>query len=120
MTDSLPDDVADVLAALLSGDDPLRAALREQLPHLSVRERCSCGCGTAYFDLDTGAVQAAPAGSGTVVAADAQLVSEDGDLVGEVLVFMQSGYVSWLEVCSWSDDVPVTLDLARRRLRPPL
>jgi hypothetical protein len=50
-----------------------------------------------------------PAGLGTVVAAEAQLVIETGECPGEVLVFTQGGYLSWLEVCSWSDDIEGTL-----------
>lgn len=118
MTGNLPADVADVLAAVLNTDGPVHVALRRQVPHLSVRARCTCGCGTAYFELGTGAVEPAPTGPGTVVAAEAQLVTEDGECPGEVLVFARGGRLSWLEVCSWSDDVEVTLAAARRWLRP--
>ncbi|MCZ0983592.1 hypothetical protein O1L60_43175 [Streptomyces diastatochromogenes] len=47
------------------------------------------------------------------MAAEAQLVTEVGERPGEVLVFTQGGYLSWLEVCSWSDDIEVTLAAAR-------
>ncbi len=117
MTESLPPDVADVLDVLLNGDDPTHLALRAQVPHLRVRERCTCGCGTAYFELDTASVEPAPSGPSTVVAADAQIYTENGDCPGEVLLVTQAGYLSWLEVCSWSDDTEVTLALARRTLR---
>ncbi len=60
---------------------------------------------------------AAPTAPGTVVAAEAQLVTEAGECPGEVLVFTQNGYLSWLEVCSWSDDIEVTLVAALRWLR---
>ncbi|MFF9899514.1 hypothetical protein [Streptomyces longispororuber] len=112
MDESLPADVADVLAAVLEGDTPVHIALRRQVPHLSVRARCTCGCGSAYFELDTSKVEPAPTGPSTVVAAEAQLVTEAGECPGEVLVFTQGGYLSWLEVCSWSDD-EVTLAAAR-------
>ncbi|MFI5808213.1 hypothetical protein [Streptomyces sp. NPDC051561] len=118
MTESLPDDVADVLAAVLCSDIPVHAALRAQVPHLSVRDRCTCGCGTAYFALDTSEVEPAPTGPGTVVAGEAQLVTEAGACCGEVLAFAQGGYLSWLEVCSWSDDTEVTLAAARHWLHP--
>ncbi|MFB7949862.1 hypothetical protein ACFC6L_33710 [Kitasatospora phosalacinea] len=117
MTEHLPPDVAEVLDALLGDDDPVHLALRVQLPHLRVRERCTCGCGTAYFDLDAAAVRPAPSGPRTVVAAEALIRTGDGDCPGEVLVFARGGYLSWLEVCSWSDDTEVTLALARRSLR---
>ncbi|MEU0275671.1 hypothetical protein [Streptomyces sp. NPDC006307] len=117
MTGSLPADVADVLELVLDGDDPVHVALRRQVPHLGVRTRCTCGCGTAFFTLDADAVEPAPTGPGTVVAVEAQLVTEAGEWPGEVLVFTQGGYLSWLEVCSWSDDIEVTLSAARRWLR---
>ncbi|MEU9117333.1 hypothetical protein AB0D04_37720 [Streptomyces sp. NPDC048483] len=118
MTESLPSDVADVLAAILDSDDPVHAALRRQVPHLRVRARCTCECGTAYFELDTSEVEPAPTGPSTVVAAEAQLVTEAGECPGEVLAFTEGGYLSWLEVCSWSDGIEVTLASARRWLQP--
>lgn len=117
MNESLPDDVADALAAVLNADNPVHVALRRQVPHLTVRARCTCGCGTAYFELDTSKVEPAPTGPSTVVAAEAQLVTEAGECPGEVLVFTQDGYLSWLEVCSWSDDIEVTLAAARHWLQ---
>ncbi|MFI9772581.1 hypothetical protein ACIHJG_37925 [Streptomyces sp. NPDC052415] len=119
MIERLPADVAEALAAVLNADNPVHAALRKQIPHLSVRARCTCGCGTTYFDLDTSEAEPAPTGPGTVVAAEAQLVTEAGDCPGEVLLFTQDGYLSWLEVCSWSDDIHLTLAAARRWLQAP-
>jgi hypothetical protein len=118
VTETLPADVALVLEAVLGEEDPVHLALRQQVSHIRVRERCTCGCGTAYFDLDTEAVEPAPSGPGTVVAAEVQIFTEDGECPGEVLVFAQGGYLSWLEVCSWSDDIEVTLATAQRSLRP--
>ena len=118
MTESLPSDVADVLAAVLNSDNPVHAVLRRQVPHLSVRARCTCWCGTAYFELDTSEVEPAPTGPGPVVAAEAQLVTEAGECRGEVLAFTQAGNLSWLEICSWSDDIEVTLAAARHWLQP--
>ncbi|MFD6425027.1 hypothetical protein [Streptomyces sp. NPDC060198] len=109
---ALPSDVAAVLDAILDPDDPVHAALRKQVPHLGVTSRCTCGCGTAYFARDPGEVEQAPTGPGTVVAADAQLLTESGECVGEVLAFAQAGYLSWVEVCSWSDDGLGTAGLA--------
>ncbi|MEU2631545.1 hypothetical protein [Kitasatospora sp. NPDC007106] len=115
---SLPTDVSEVLDAVLDTDGPVHRALRRQVPHLAVDARCACGCGAAYFALDTDAVEPAPAGGGTVVAAQALLITETGDCPGEVLVFTQDGHLSWVEVCSWDDDIEVTLATARRWLRP--
>ncbi|MEU9093544.1 hypothetical protein ACIOEW_30290 [Streptomyces sp. NPDC087901] len=117
MLESLPADVAFVLDALLDEADPAHAVLRRQIPHLRVSGRCTCGCGTAYFELDTTSVESAPSGPGTVVAAEARIYLTDGDCPGEVLVFAENGYLSWLEVCSWSDTVDVTLAIAQQSLR---
>ncbi|MFJ6437818.1 hypothetical protein [Streptomyces sp. NPDC091416] len=119
MPQSLPDDVADVLEFVLNTDEPVYVALRRQIPHLSVQSRCACGCGTAHFVLTTSEVEPAPTGLGTVVAADIQLFTETGECPGEILVFAQSGYLSSLEVCSWTDEVEVNLAAARRWLQPP-
>jgi hypothetical protein len=119
MTGSLPDDVADLLDLVLNPDEPVHVALLRQVPHLRVQSRCKCGCGTAYFELDTDEVGPAATGPGAVVAADVQLFTEAGDCPGEVLVFAQGGYLSWLEACSWSDDVEVNLVEAWRWLQPP-
>jgi len=113
----LPADVASVLDALLDEADPAHALLRRQIPHLRVSGRCTCGCGTAYFELDTAAVESAPSGPGTVVAAEFQIYLVDGECPGEVLVFAENGYLSWLEVCSWSDTVDVTLATVQQSLR---
>ncbi|MFE7558291.1 hypothetical protein [Kitasatospora sp. NPDC057500] len=119
MTHGLPEDVAAVLDLVLSADEPVHVALRRQVPRLGVQSRCRCGCGTAYFALDTDRVEPAPTGPGTVVAADVQLLTETGECPGEVLVFAQGGYLSWLEVCSWSNDVEVNLASVRRWLQLP-
>ncbi|MFE4601374.1 hypothetical protein ACFRKE_10985 [Kitasatospora indigofera] len=54
-----------------------------------------------------------------MVAARALIHLANGACPGEVLAFAQAGYLSWPEVCSWSDDIEVTLALARRTLRVP-
>ncbi|AZS84550.1 hypothetical protein ELQ87_09815 [Streptomyces griseoviridis] len=56
--------------------------------------------------------------AGAVVAAEAPILTEDGECPGEILVFAQGGYLAWLEVCSWSDDIEVTLGTAQRSLCP--
>jgi hypothetical protein len=107
----------ETLDAVLDPNDPVHRALRDQIPHLGVRERCSCGCGTTYFEIDPDAVTPAPTGPGTVVAATAQVVTEAGGNPGEILVFAENGYLSWLEVCSWTDERELTLADASRWLQ---
>ena len=117
MIERLPADVSEMLALVLDQDDPVHAALRAQVPHLRVTGRCGCGCGTADLALDTRSVEPAPVGAGRFVAAEAVLTTETGECPGKVLVFTEDGYLSWLEVCSWSDDIEVDLAAARAWLR---
>ena len=44
-------------------------------------------------------------------------MTEAGENPGEILVFTQNGYLSWLEVCSWTDERDLTLADAGRRLQ---
>ncbi|MFJ3658260.1 hypothetical protein ACIPPR_33755 [Streptomyces nigra] len=108
MTGSLRQDVADVLGPVLNPDEPVHVALRRQVPQLRLQSRCECGCGTAYSGLDADAVEPATTGPGTTVAADEQRLTDTGECPGEVQVSAQGGYLSWLEVCSWSEDVDRT------------
>ncbi|MFJ3902271.1 hypothetical protein [Streptomyces sp. NPDC090025] len=116
----MPDDVAEAFDVVLSeADDPVHRALRAQLPYVRVYERCSCGCGSAYFEeIDPAVVAPAPVERGTRVAVDAQYYTEAGDLCGEILLFTRHGHLSWLEVCSYTDDrAEGTLAFALRALR---
>ncbi|GAA4906068.1 hypothetical protein ACFPM3_25870 [Streptomyces coeruleoprunus] len=110
----LPDDVARALDLLLEDGD----SLREQVPHFRVLSRCTCGCGTADFGIDTDAVGPSPtAPSRTGVVAEAVICTETGDCPGEVLLFARAGYLAWLEVCSWSDDDVTLADFLRGATR---
>lgn len=100
----LPEDVVAILEHLLRPDDPVQAALLAHIPYATVKGRCGCGCATVYFDLDTKAVTPAPIDPARhPIVAEAGIVGPDGQPLGEVLVFTYDGYLSWLEVCSWSD-----------------
>ncbi|MFD4376736.1 hypothetical protein [Streptomyces sp. NPDC058486] len=119
MSGSLPADVAEVLVAVLDGDDPVHAALLRQMPYLRVAGCCGCGCESPDFELDRSQVEPAPVEPGTFVAAEVPLFTESGDCPGMVMVFTRGGYLAWLDICSWSDDVEVNLSNAVRWLRGP-
>lgn len=106
----LPADVIATLEHLLRPSDPVHAALLAQIPHATVQSRCGCGCATVYFDLDADAATPGPVDpTRHPVVAAASIVALDGQMPGEVLVFAPHGYLSWLEVCSWSDDTITAL-----------
>jgi hypothetical protein len=83
-----------------------------------MHSRCTCGCGTSSFTLDRDAVAPAATPPGLTIASAMSLVTETGECPGEVLLFVHTGYISSLEVCSWSDDIDVTMQSARAWLRP--
>ncbi|MFY4722700.1 hypothetical protein [Streptomyces sp. LaBMicrA B280] len=113
MTEALPADVAHVLDAILSMVNDPGFALSLQMRHLRVQTYCACGCGSADFSIDAAAVAPAPALTGTRVLAEMELFGAGGETVGEVLVFVTDGYLSRLEVCSWSDELRTLPDAHR-------
>lgn len=95
----LTPDARATLDALLAGDDPVRAALRAQLPYVSVRDGCACGCATVELLVDRTAVAAAPGHANPTVEASYEPPVEAG-----VLIFTERGYLSCLEIYSVSDE----------------
>ncbi|MFD8088332.1 hypothetical protein ACFV4F_42375 [Kitasatospora sp. NPDC059722] len=98
----LPDEAVHLLNALLGDAYP---ELSAQIPHLRVAGHCRCPCPSIDFALDRSAVPAAPAVDSPF--AEATVLDETGEPVGGVMLFASEGYLSLLEVYSWSDD-PVT------------
>jgi hypothetical protein len=76
-----------------------RPTLHAQIPRLSVRERCTCGCPTVYFALDGKPVPR----KGERLVSD-HLATVDGMEVG-IMLFETTGDLSSLEVysCPGSD-----------------
>lgn len=109
----LPADLADVLAEVLNTNDPVDVALRRQ-------SRTSASKGAAHAGAVPPTSNSTPARWSLHPPAPAlswrpKRSSSPGphECPGEVPVFTQGGYMSWLEVCSWSDDIEVTLKPAR-------
>jgi hypothetical protein len=97
---ALTEDEAGVLAVLLAADFPGAQELREQLRTARATPGCGCGCGTIDLHVDAGAPRAAvdfqPSG--------ATVVGADGKPIGSVLVFVQDGCLSSLEVAGFVDE----------------
>ncbi len=86
------------------GTNQDRLQLNAQIPRLSVRERCTCGCPTVYFSLDGAAVPR----TGERLVSD-HLASVEGMEVG-IMLFETDGLLSSLEVYSCpGTDVPFGL-----------
>jgi hypothetical protein len=102
MTEPLPHGAAATLRALLTGTDPVGAALRAQIPYTRVTRRCGCGCATVDLVVDPARVPPAPAHDNP--AADAWYAVPDD---AGVLVFTVDGYLASLEIYSTADE-PIT------------
>jgi hypothetical protein len=96
----LPPRVAATLEVLLVGEEPAFVALRRQIPFARGVSGCLCGCPSVGMEVDRSAVPPAPSGeTGTV----------DGwydDRIHDVVLFIEDGYLSSVELNSVSDDVP--------------
>ena len=98
--EALSPEAVGVLLVLLEGADPVRAALRAQIPHARVVKRCGCGCATVDLAVDRDAVVAAPPHESPVVSGTAHTVPN----AAGVLVFSDGGYLSGLEIYSVADE----------------
>lgn len=95
----LTPDARATLDALLAGDDPVRAALRAQLPYVTVRDGCACGCATVELRVDRTAVAAAPGHVNPAMDAWYEPPVEAG-----VLLLTERGYLACLEIYAVTDE----------------
>jgi len=92
-----------LLASPFPGSDELLAQLR----HTTVDGGCHCGCATVNLSVDRAGAAPAPVISAAPVSADIS----DGDTYTGVVLLVNSGFLSCLEVYSIGEPV--------RRLPPP-
>lgn len=93
---------ADTLRFLLSVDDDRLEPLRAQAATAYVTGTCGCGCATIHLAVDRERTPAAVDLCGMVASADARPV--EGDLGSGLLLFLDDGWLSLLEI--WWIDVP--------------
>jgi hypothetical protein len=103
-----------VLGRLLALDFPGVIELRCQATSVRVVGKCSCGCATV--DLEVDKEQCPPSNAGRPIPAEATVLDESGNPIGGVIVFLDEGYLSLLEIFSFVDkpiDVFPPLDRLR-------
>ncbi|WP_143018808.1 hypothetical protein [Geodermatophilus sp. DSM 45219] len=88
-----------MLAALLTVDFPGVEALREQARTVRAAPGCECGCGT----IDLHPAGGPPAGVRDRVPVEATVVGPAGEPVGLLLLFVDDGRLSALEVAPLGD-----------------
>jgi hypothetical protein len=102
---SLDADEQAVLRFLLEADVPGATELREQVAATRVVGACKCGCPTVDLGTPTSAAPA-PLADGPYPV-EAEVVSDDGEPVGGVLLFVKDGRLDGLELYSY-DRTPST------------
>ncbi|GAA2158419.1 hypothetical protein GCM10009760_61390 [Kitasatospora kazusensis] len=99
----LSEDVHRTLQLLLAGGTEVDRAYQAQIPHVSMKPGCTCGCPTVDLRVDQEAVAAGPVVQRSPVVADGSIQSADGEYIGEAMIFAFGGYLTTLEVCVWDD-----------------
>ena len=99
----LTEDERGVIDVLLADDVPDVEVLRTQARCARATRGCTCGCAT----IDLLVEPATPtAGAGDRDPIEATVVDEAGRPVGGLLLFVQGGRLTGLEVWSFGDDPP--------------
>ena len=101
VTRPLTGDERDVLDTLLTDDVPHVAALRQQARAVRASRGCTCGCATIDLHVDPDAPVAAGDDTDPL---EASVLDGSGRVAGGLLLFVQGGRLSCLEVHSLGDD----------------
>jgi hypothetical protein len=95
---------ASVLAKLLSGGIPDQAALRHQSEHVTVGGGCPCGCASIELAVDRSTAKRASR-SWRPFPVELQAENGDGGAPLEVILFVEDGWLSYLELVYY-DRIP--------------
>jgi hypothetical protein len=95
----------DLLDAFLSHDFPGVEALRAQTPGLLAKRGCLCGCGT--IDLIPQRDGLEPSDARSPVEVSGHVVDADGNPVGGVMLWLEDGFLTSLEVYSYDEPLPL-------------
>ena len=116
----LTDAESDVLSSLLALDFSGVTELRCQAPSARVVGTCSCGCASVELEVDK--EHCPPSSAGRPIPAEATVLDRSGNPIGGVIVFLEAGYLSYLEIYSFDKPIEVfpPLDRLQIRLGPAL
>ena len=93
-----------LLDALLAQDFDGAAALRQQLRTATATPGCTCGCGTLNLFVSA---QAPLSTAAHLTPAEGTVWDEAGEAVGGLLLFVEGGRLSSLEVYSYLEPLPL-------------
>jgi Phage integrase family len=113
---ALGDQEAAVLDWVLAHRFTDAGRLRAQAASAVATGRCACGCASIHLDVEHTSGLAARTPSPVPV--QPQIVGDDGQPVGGVLLFLQDGWLSYLEVYSYGEPIPRFPSTDRLDLEP--
>jgi len=90
--------------------------LRAQAASAVATGRCVCGCASIHLNVEHTPGLAARTPS--PVPAQPQIVGDDGQPVGGVLLFLQDGWLSYLKAYSYDEPIPRFPSTDRLALEP--
>ena len=111
---ALTDHERRLLEALLAQDFPGSRTLVAQLEAADAQRGCECGCGTINLRVNESLAPEVVL-TGSLAPGEAVVLSETGEVVGGLVVFVRAGYLSCMEIYTFGDPAPLPpLD----RIRP--
>lgn len=94
-----------LLSGLLSVEFPGVEALRSQVDWVEAKRGCECGCGTIDFVVTRPGLP--PSDATSPVPVTGQVTGASGEHVGGLILFLQAGYLSSLEIYAYDDPLPL-------------
>jgi hypothetical protein len=92
-----------ILAKLFSVEAPDREALRSQITEATVTGRCECGCASIELSVDRSLAEPA---SRTWRPFPVELAGRQGERPLEVILFVDDGWISYLELVWYDEPAP--------------
>ncbi len=89
--------------------------LRVQIPSATVVPGCACGCGTIDFIFDEFSVDLPRSTATNPIPWSPDIVDDDGNVIGSLILFLRNGLLQSLEVVSYGDPLPLPEVLIRSR-----
>jgi hypothetical protein len=96
-----------ILDALLTPEFPGSAQLWSQMPDAVVVGRCDCGCPTVNISVAKTAPRSDAALNGPLAPYEGRVAPLSDEPVGDLLLFVNDGYMSSLEYVFYTDTPPM-------------
>jgi hypothetical protein len=102
----LTDEELTVLQALLAPEFPGVLELRAQVSDAMVVGRCDCGCPTVNLQVPGSAPPSSVVPKNRLAPYEGRVAALDGEPTGDIILFVDGGYLSCLEYVYYTDNAP--------------